>query len=283
MESKLINFHLYRYHLLPIETDGRQSKLFSEPELSLEELKAKKNELFKGALDVLKQLSSNYPLKLEHHEGDYYLFKLAQKKTTKITQDFQNQVVKNEPYVYVVINNNPKVQKIAISENIEAFSKPDVVCNVLKKSFKRDLAKVGLNIAIEQMFSSINFWKYAKEHRDEITFINFKYIKPNLADISKSLPNVFRRFAENTNSHESHISIKAPNRGILKNIDKKNNDINGLVEYTSEGAGSISMKIRGVAKQKSTKENPLILKIDEIHLEGASDQLLKMYKEIVKE
>jgi hypothetical protein len=270
MESKQINFQIYRYHLLPIEKINAQASLFPQQQLTVDEIKAKKNELFKNLLDSLKKLGSNYPLKLDIKDGDFYLFKLAQKKTTIITQNFQNQLIDNEPYVYVVVNNNPKVQKIAISENIEAFSAPEVVRNILKKTFTKDLENVGLNIAIEQMFSSVSFWEFTKKHQNEITFINFKYIKPNLADISKSLPEVFKKFAENTNSHESHVTIKAPDKGILKNIDKKNRDINGLVEYSSEGAGSIKIKIKGVTKHMSTKENPLILRIDEIHFRRSS-------------
>ena len=91
-----------------------------------------------------------------------------------------------------------------------------------------------------------SFWKFVNSHHHELKLIDFKYIRPNLANISKSLPEDFRNFTDNVNSKESHIVLKAPENGILENIDKSNPAINGLVEYTSEGAGDIKLKIKGV-------------------------------------
>lgn len=269
--------------MLPLDTKNKQIDLFQDKTLTFSEIKKSKNEFFKGLLDnLIKSKSNKYPLKLEHYEEEKYLFKIAQKKTTTITQNFENIVIDNEPYVYVVFNNDPTIQKIAISDNSEAFSNPEVVRNILKKVFKNDLEKYGLNIEIEQIFDKINFWEYVKEHRKNITSINFQFIKPNLAEISKSLPKVFKNFADNTNSHESHIIIKAPEKGTLTNINKKNSDIEGLVDYTSEGAGSIKLKVKNIRKQLSTKENPVILQIRELDMEGPAEQIIKLYQKIVE-
>lgn len=283
MEDKLINFHIYRYHLLPIETNNQQVELFENKKLSFEEIKKRKNEFFTKILDSLVNSKNNkHPLKLEHNENGYFLFKLAQKKTTLITKNFENLVIDNEPYVYVIINNDPTIQKIAISDNIDAFGRPEVVKNILKKVFRRDLEIYGLNIEIEQLFDQVNFWEYVKEHRKEITYINFQFIKPNLANISASLPDVFKKFADNTNSHESHITLKAPEKGTLENIKKSNGNIEGLVDYTSQGAGSIKLKVKNIRKQLNTKENPVILQVKELDIEGPSEQVIKLYQKIVE-
>ena len=206
----------------------------------------------------------------------------AQKKTAVITKDFENLVIDDEPYVYVIFNNQSDVQKVAISDNKDAFSNPDVVKNILKKTFRKDLEKFGLNIELEALYDQVEFWNYVDKHQKDITYINFQFIKPNLANISKSLPEVFRSFAEETNSHESHITIKAPEKGRLDNISKSNEDIKGLVDYTSEGAGSIKLKIKGLRKQQNTKENPIILQVKEMDIEGPSEQVIKLYKTIVE-
>jgi len=284
MESKTINFHIYRYHLLPIDTNNKQIDLFKKETLTFEEIKERKNEFFTKTLGNLIDSKNNYhPLKLEHNEDGFYLFKLAQKKTTTITQNFENVTIDNEPYVHIIFNNNPSVQKIAISDNFEAFSNPDVVRNILKKVFKRDLEPYGLNIELEQLFDKVEFWDYVGKHKEEITYINFQFIKPNLADISKSLPIVFKNFSDNTNSHESHITIKAPEKGTLENIDKTNKNIEGLVDYTSNGAGSIKLKVKNIRKQLNTKENPIIIEVKELDIEGPAEQVIKLYKTIVKE
>lgn len=284
MENKTINFHMFRYHLLPIDTNSKQIDLFKNENLSYRDIKERKNEFFAKTLDnLINSKSNNHPLKLEHNENGYYLFKLAQKKTTTITQNFENVIIDNEPYVYVIFNNDSSVQKIAISDNFEAFSDPDVVKNILKKVFRRDLESYGLNIEIEQLFDKVDFWDLVGKHKKEITYINFQFIKPNLANISNSLPEVFKNFAENSNSHESHISIKAPEKGTLENIDKSNQNIEGLVDYTSNGAGSIRLKVKNIRKQLNTKENPVILQVKELDIEGPSEQVIKLYKIIVEE
>lgn len=282
MDDKIINFHIYRYHLLPIVTANRQIDLFEDKKFTIAEIKQRKNEFFGKVLEKLvESKSNNHPLKLEHSEDDYYLFKLAQKKNTTITQNFKNLIIDDEPYVYIIFNNKADVQKIAISDNKDAFSSPEVVKNILKRVFRQDLEKFGLNIELEALYDKVEFWNYVSKHKDEITYINFEFIKPNLANISNSLPQVFKNFADNTNSHESHIIIKAPEKGTLENIGRSNENVKGLVDYTSEGAGSIKLKVKNIRKQLNTKENPVILQIRELDIEGPSDQVIKLYKTIV--
>ena len=59
--------------------------------------------------------------------------------------------------------------------------------------------------------------------------------------------------------------------------------IEGLVDYTSNGAGSIKLKIKNIRKQLNTKENPVILEVKELDIEGPADQVIKLYKTIVEE
>lgn len=281
MENKKIRFHLFRYHLLPI--DNVTPKLFDFGVLTVDELKEKKNVIFNSVLFSLPTSKNNSnPLKLEDQDGEFFLFKIAQKKSTKITQNFQVKSIDNEPYVYVVINNNPTIQKIAISENIEAFSNPEVVKNIIKKALKQELEKNGLNIEIEQLFNAISFWDFVDRNKEKLTYINFRFIKPNLANIAGSLPAALRTFSENVNSHDSNISIKAPDKGTLENIDKSNKQIEGLVNYSSEGGGNISIKTKNTRKRYNTKENPLTLEISETSIEGATDQIIKLYKGLVE-
>lgn len=282
--DKILNFHIFRYHLNPLSNDLQQLQLFPNEMKSPEELKERKNDFFNETLNELDfYKDERNPLKVEHNENEYFLIKLAQKKSTKIVQDFEDFEINNEPFVYIIINNNPEVQKIAISENSDAFSEPKVVRNILIKLFNKGLSKYGLGVGIEEMFKKESFWKFVNSHRSEIKLIDFKYIRPNLANISKSLPQDFRDFTDSVNSKESHIVIKAPDKGILENIDKSNNIINGLVEYTSEGAGDIKLQIKGYKKRYSTKENPVVIQISEAKIEGPAEQVIKAYQTIISE
>lgn len=283
MEKRLINFRLYRYHLLPLSTDESQTSMFPTKKMKTSEVKEKKNIFFNTVLSSLVESKNNSnPIRLHFQEDEYFVFKIAQKKTARITKDFKNETVSNEPYSYIIINNDNKVQKIAISENGEAFSNTDVIKNILSKVFKKELEQYQLNIAIEPLFDSKNFWEYVDKYKDELTYINFQYIKPNLASISKSLPADFKKFAENVNSHESHLTIKAPDKGVLENINKKNPIVNGLVEYSSDGGGNIKLKVKKVRKHLNTTDKPVIQQIDELEIEGAAEQVIKLYKTIVE-
>jgi hypothetical protein len=283
MEKRLINFRLYRFHLLPLSSDESQISMFPKKKMKTSEVKEKKNTFFNTVLSSLVESKNNTnPIRLHHQDEEYFVFKIAQKKTARITQDFKNQTISNEPYSYVIINNDDTVQKIAISENGEAFSNTDVVKNILAKVFRKELEPFQLNIAIEPLFDSKNFWEYVDKYKDELTYINFQYIKPNLATISKSLPEDFKKFAENVNSHESHLTIKAPEKGVLENINKKNPIVNGLVEYSSDGGGNIKLKVKKIRKHLNTTDKPVIQQIDELEIEGAAEQVIKLYKTIVE-
>lgn len=283
MENKIIKFNIFRYHLLPIDKLAKTIQLFPEKEISFEELKLAKNDILDNILESLEDsLANTNPLKLEDKDGKFYLFKIAQKKEATITNNFKKKVVSTEPYVYVIINNDKGIQKIAISENSEAFSKTTVVKNLLKTILRKELRKYGLNIEIEQIFSSISFWQFIKSHKKEISYLNFEFIKPNMANISGKLPEDFKKLADNVNSHESHITFKAPENGVLDNINQDNKTINGLVEYSALGGGNIKLKVKGIRKQLSTAENPAFIEIREMDLEGQADQVIKMYKMIVE-
>lgn len=286
MSEKRIHFQQFRYHLLPITNNSNQVKLFNDKVMTIEELKEAKNDFFMNALLHLDHdaRSKGNPCKLiDHNDKDYFLFKIANKKSTTITQDFKPRTIDNEPYVYLIINNHKDVQKMAISFNDEAFTSPEVVKNLLMQILNKTLEYNRLNIQIEPLFDKVEFWKYIKDHRDSLTQIDFKYVKPNMANISGALPKAFKDFSELTNSHESHVVIKAPEKGILENIDANNSDIKGLVDYVSQGAGVIKMKVKGLRKLLSTDRNIVTQEIDEISIEGAPDQLIKIYKSIVDE
>lgn len=283
MDTRTLKFQVFRYHLLPLSTGEVQLSLFPNKTYSPKEIREKKNIFFSEVLNDLGSHIGSNPLKIEHSEGDYYLIKLAQIKTTTIVKNFEDIVVDNEPYVFIIINNNENVQKLAISHNLEAFTEPKVVKNILRKFFKAKLKSYGLNIEIEELFKKSGFWDYVRKHQGEITTIDFKYIKPNLAAISKSLSADFKKFTNSVNSHESHIKISAPKNGVLENISKDNKDIKGLVNYTSEGAGDIRLKIKGVQKMYSTKENPVIFRVDEATIEGSSEQVIKVYQSLISE
>lgn len=282
MDNKTINFHIFRYHLNPIESNSNQLELFDGNKISKKELKDKKNQFFETIIvEKLKSGTPSNPMELHDKTEDYFLLKIANKKKTTIVKNFKESKHEHEPYVYVIINNDKSVQKIAIGENPESFYSVDAARNALLKVLNRELKNYGLNIEIEKLFDVKDFWSYVQDHQNEIKKIEFEFIKPNLANISKVIPDAFKKLQEKTNAHKAKVAIEAPEHGYLEKINKSNKEISGMVEYSSEGGGNIKLKIKGLRKQLNTEEKPVVLYIRELDLEGAPEQLIKAYKDIV--
>lgn len=281
-DKNILNFHIYRYHLLPISQDSVQTSLFPKQTFTQKDIIERKNEFFKISLvNISENKKIRTPMIIHWQDEDYFVLKVANKKVTTIYKDFKPSDHPTEPFVYVLINNDPKVQKIGISENIQAFSNPMVVKNVLSKVFNKELEDLGLSITINNLFDKQDFWKIIENNTNKITYIDFQFVRPNLAKISKSLNEVFRNFSKDLNSHESHLSVKSPTNGVLENLDKDNDTLKGLTEYSSNGGGNVKIKVKGIRKLINTNEKPVTVEVDEVNIEGVADQILPVIKSII--
>ena len=263
----MIKFQVFRYHLNPL-INGNQV-IHNSVEKTEKELKENKNLIFDNILHSLDYYTdSKNLLKIELNKDDIFVIKLAQRKKISRIVNFKTEVIDNDPFVYIIINNDSHVQKIAISYNKDAFSSPIVVKNTLKKLINPKLAEEGLHINIEPLYIEQSFWDIIERNKNQITSIRFKYVKPNLADISGSLPEAFRNVVERVNSSESIMKFTAPEKGYLKEINQKNENIKGMVKYTSDGGGNIKIKFKDIKKTESTGQNSKTIEIGEIELSG---------------
>lgn len=277
--DKTVIFEIYRFHLLPITTN--QISLFENEIMTYDELVEKKNQFFDEIVQNLQNNNQDLPIELYSSEGSSYLFRLANPKTTLIYRDFAEITEKTEPYIYIIVNTDPQIQKIAISRNTEAFSTSSASKNVLDKILKKYLLPYKLSIEFEQMFQSGTFWSYVKKYDGRIKSIDFEIIKPNLSKISQSIKDSLKPLIESTNSHKTHLKLDAPKEGVLENINTGNKLVDGLVSYSSEGGGNISMKIIGMKAMVKTENMTTTKKIDEIQIKGSPDQIIKLWKEII--
>lgn len=276
--TKTIVFDIFRFHLLPITT--KQISLFDK-EISYEELKEQKNGIFDELIQNLENRVNQLPIELFSYDDKSYLFRLANPKKTVIYKNFKEIEENTEPFIYVAINTDPEIQKIAISHNPDAFSTTNVTKNILLKMFCQYLSTYGLVIEFEQIFESNTFWNYVSKYEGRIKSIDFEIIKPNLSHISNTIKNTLKPLIEGTNSHKTHLKLEAPKEGVLENVDKSNKQLNGLVDYSSEGGGNISMKILGYKYKIKTRNMSKSKKIKEFQIKGSPDQVIKLWKEIV--
>ena len=144
---------------------------------------------------------------------------------------------------------------------------------MLSLAFGSHLAKSDLTIHIEPVVDKGNFWHFVKKHERSIERLDFEIVKPNLANISKSLTAPLKQLIDITNSHKTSIKLKAPENGVLENITPKNAQLSSLVDYSNEGGGDgIKMKIKGVKKTVSTRNMIKETYVDSIEIETSNQQ-----------
>jgi len=281
MKQKNITFDLYRFHLIPITTN--QTSILDNEKISYDDLVAIKNNIFNTLVKNLTKNNTDFPIIEFDSTKDKFLFGIANVKETELIKDFRTVKEKTEPFVYVLIDTDENNQIIAISRNREAFSSTKVTKNALKEIFNKHLFLNSLTVDIEQIFEVADFWEYVDKYNGRIKELDFEIIKPNMSKISKTIQNSLKPLIEKVNSHKTNLILEAPSEGILENINSKNSYINGLVDYSSQGGGSVTMKVHGIQRKITTDKMVKTTKINEIYLTGHKEQILKMWQEILKE
>ena len=251
--NKTLSFNYYRYQLVPKVTiqgqlDGRAS--------SLDEIKKNKNKYFSEVLKGVKfNLSKgNLPYKIIYESKErYYLF-LSNIKKTSYVKDFKTFDIKSEPYVEILVDNNPNVQIIAISKNPDAFSHTKTVAKIIETTFNLKLNKDNVELHVQPIFEKIDFWKVVKKN-PYIEKITFEIIKPNISNISGVFKGELRELVDDTNSHQTLITLNAPPKSFLTEIKEENDKINDIVDYSAEGGGNIKIKFKSERKHYQTEQS----------------------------
>jgi len=282
-EGSLRHFDLFRYQLLPL-SQQQQLHFFDRP-ISIDELKRNKNQYLN---DVIKSIKSLYyrnqilnfrtPVITEK----WCVFQIGIKKyIEREKKSFDIETLDNWPHSTIIINNDPSVQLIAVERNTKAFSNTTVVSNVLIENFRPLLRQYQLHIEIEALFEKRTFWDLVDRHRGDIRSINFELVSPNMANISKVLKVNLTELNTATNSHKTDLKLNSAEDAALE-IDKKNETINSLVDYASEGGGDIQFRLRGYKKIIRTSQSIREITIDELTLKELTPDRLELIKELLE-
>ena len=97
------------------------------------------------------------------------------------------------------------------------------------------------------IFEKRQFWSLLHQYEGRVKSVEFEIITPNMANISGSLSDDLKDFAKATNSARNKLKIESDPEAPLR-LEEDNRTLQGLVNYSSEGGGNISLKIDGVKK-----------------------------------
>lgn len=271
----MAQFELYRYQLLP--TSQQQQNLF-DSELTVEEIRERKNEFFWRLLSNFNLISSKgYPIqqRVVFQEGDWFVVMLAPaRKMSRETPDFRRETLETWPHVTVFINNSPDVQVIGISRNQRAFQTTHSVVKLLHRSLDGGLKRHGLTIQVKEQFEASEFWYLMNLFRGKVGRVRFEMVAPNMANISHVLKIDLKKLNAESNCQKANLELEAL-PGTSLEIDAEDQMVASCVEYASKGGGDISVKIVGLKKEIRTSTRVKTIEVDELIFQSTDAELLE--------
>lgn len=285
--SSKILLEFYRYQILPI--DRSQGGLFDE---SPAELIANKNKYFLEALLNLSQITmdeenviDSYKLKLEYpqdtvNNNNLFVFRLAKQRTLPYdTPQFKQTPLASWPWVYLIVWNDADRQVIAIQHKRKVSEQTKSLINWLEKQVNKSLEPKNLNLHIKSIFDEQDFWDIVE--KNQIQKVTFKLITPNMANISSALSDDMKKLAKSTNTQQSTVELTAYSDSVLE-LERDNSSVSDLVNYSSQGGGSISVKIKGIATRRTTSRSAKKTVIEEMEIQSYScEDIINTIKSVI--
>lgn len=275
-------FNLFRYQLLP-RNRYFQGDLYGPK--SIDDLISQKNQLFADALrapTAFKSDRTQIKAQKLYDKEDFILFRIAANRSIQLeTQDFGSKAVDNWPKIWVAIWNHPDAQLIAVQRRPQAFQHSSAAVKLLMKSLEDSLSRHQLIVAWEPLFEKKVFWDLIEKHKGRIRKVEFELVTPNMASISKVLPNDLRALAKRTNAVKSTLALESdPGSAlVLKQDDQV---VEGLAAYTSDGGGNVSISLSGVKKKLSTSTTVKEIEVADAKLEGDAEEVAKILKSLMQ-
>ena len=233
----------------------------------------RKNDLFFETIRKIRDFSSDrikIISRILYDKESFLLFRFAVNRLLRReTKEFDEEVIDTWPKFYTVIWNDPSIQLIAVQERKEAFQQTEAVVNTMERIINSQLAQYHLRASFKPLFVKEGFWNIVENYKDRIKEIEFELITPNMANISGVLSEDLKELARNTNTSRTKIDVSADPDAAL-NISRNDRQVVGLVDYASEGGGSITVKVEGMKKKLRTADSTKTIEFSEALITGKS-------------
>lgn len=281
-KKRKVTFHSYRYQLLPTSQHIQMS--LDGAITGVEDLKKRKNEFFRDALENIPAFAysrAETRHKLWTFDSLLILQLGVERDLKRKTREFEVEEVENWPTVFVVFSNDPAVQKCLIQCE-GGFQKTATVVRLIEASLNTVLAQQQLAIAFEPIYAESYFWDLVDRYEGKITQIEFELISPNLSNISASLTLDLGALNQSTNTQRTNLQLNSDENATLT-PSAEDPLIQGLVRYSSDGGGDISIRAKGLRRKIHTARGVTELSIDELLIEGASpEQLVGVFRDLMQ-
>ncbi|MDD2388993.1 MAG: hypothetical protein PHP23_04580 [Desulfobacterales bacterium] len=283
VKAKQIAFNLYRYQILPV-SQHFQVGMFGGFK-SIEELKKNKNSILTKIFRKINTFSysrgSIIHKKLSDRD-DILILKIGVERDLKRkTKEFEIEDIENWEPSLVAINNRSDVQKCLIQQ-YAGFQDTKTLAKLLEDNFNKHLKEYQLSISFQPIYEKNYFWSLIEKYEGKITQIDFELISPNMSNISDGLKLDLGALNRSTNTKTTHLQLNSHKSSSLT-PSKEDELVHSLVEYSAQGGGDISMRAKGVKKRIHTSKGINEISVDEIVIEGATNEnLVGIFKDLMK-
>ena len=192
-----------------------------------------------------------FNLKIYYEEGGIIVLKIANNKQLNLEEDFRKQKHHYSPSCFVIIDNRTNIQRIAIEEDITAFSNTDVVRNIIEYSLKYSLREYGLNIEIKKEYEKNEFWDLIGNQTKGVSMVRFRFSYPNLPRVHQSINELINSESKIVNSNQTTLEFRSDNSERLE-LNKSNSQLSGLVNASASSGHPITIKAKGIKKYIQT-------------------------------
>lgn len=131
-------------------------------------------------------------------------------------------------------------QKIAFEKKDELGSPLAILSSLSHAintfSIENDL---GWHIEINPMTQSSSFWGVVERYKGQITRAEFSYVTPNVLGIRSTLNQRLKEYKEKENAQGVRVILTDPNG----NLNLETQEVRDAVDYTTEGGGSVRLKM----------------------------------------
>lgn len=179
------DYTIYKY----LFNRSTEQNLFSQQtkaealELAQEELdKAIKGELFFAKKHRSREEYERLEYQLLCSQNSISVLLINDSKHKKYQEGKEDMTLNYHPGCYVIIDNRPGIAQIAIEKTSSFDYDTDKVSKLLKTALDRTLSQVGMNIDIQPIYQSKDFWESVdeiKKKNDRITKITFHFLNSN--------------------------------------------------------------------------------------------------------
>ena len=245
----MASFILYTYQCDPITKS--ENRLF-EKWPSIKERMDKKLEYIHTIItDANFQFRSKkdgeFNHKLYYEEYGIIVLKIANNKHLNLEENFKKQQHNYSPSCFVIFDNRTNIQRIAIEEDITAFSSTDVVRNILEYSLKRCLREYGLGIEIKKEYEKKEFWDLISCQAKGVSMVRFSFSYPNLPRVHQSINDLINSESKIVHSKQTTLEYKSDNSEQLA-LEESNLQLSGLVDASANSGHPITIKAKGIRK-----------------------------------